>query len=266
MNHHFQKFGFYNTGNEVTNNVINLVEYILYSQISGLRNEFSNAAITKISGNHNYLNPEHALNLLISSSPTSPDELYFYEPILQAFGPDLFIKVAQYGNGNAGVDLFYESLTTILHYDFIYYIEKILNLAISSEKKALYQALNYPIFIPVSSIYQTGRYFTINNTEYFSNTSFPYRIPSGGPTKLNLENHIIVPNDFTYNIISISNPSYGTLDKVSDKIYTYTLDENHILSGIIKLKLNLINNKEGISSEVTLGLEFQLDNTNTKEL
>ena len=65
LNHHFQRFGF-STGvqNEVTNNVVNLVEYILYSQISGLRNEFSDAAITTVSGNHRYLNPEHALNNL----------------------------------------------------------------------------------------------------------------------------------------------------------------------------------------------------------
>ena len=120
LNHHFQKFGFSNGQNEVTNNVISLVEYILYSQISGLRNEFSNAAITKISGNHNYLNPEYSLKSLINNPPTSADELVFYEPILQAFGPQLFIKVAQYGKGSAGVDLFYESLVFNI-YIFFYY-------------------------------------------------------------------------------------------------------------------------------------------------
>ena len=195
LNHHFQKFGFNSVANEVTNNVVNLVEYILYSQISGLRNEFSNAAITKISGNHNYLNPEHALTLMINNPPTTSDEIVFYEPILQAFGPKLFIDVTQYGNGKAGVDLFYESLVNVLHYDFTYYIENILNLAISSEKKTEIQNLGYPIFIPVSSIYQIGRYFTIDNVEYFSNTSLPYRIPKGGPTKLDFENHLIVPMD-----------------------------------------------------------------------
>ena len=59
LNHHFQKFGFNSVSNEVTNNVINIVEYILYTQLSGLRNAYSNAALLKISGNHNYMNPEY---------------------------------------------------------------------------------------------------------------------------------------------------------------------------------------------------------------
>ena len=261
LNHHFQKFGFYSTSNEVTNNIINLVEYILYSQISGLRNEFSNAAITKISGNHNYLNPEYSLKLLVDNPPTSQDEIRFYDPILIAFGPELFIKVTQYGQGSAGVDLFYESLVEVLHYDFAFYIENILNLVISPEKKATYQTVGYPVFIPVSSIYQTGRYFTIDNVEYFSNTSFPYRIPPGGPTKLDFENHIIVLTGFTYSIQSISPPTYGTLEKLSDKVYTYIPNDEHSLSGRIKLKLLLSNTAAGISSEVTLGLEFEIDST-----
>ena len=100
LNHHFQRFGFSpSIQNEVTNNVVNLIEYILYSQISGLRNEFSTEAITTISGNHLYLDPEYALKNLINSPPSSDNEIRFYEPILQAFGYDLFIQVTQYGKG-----------------------------------------------------------------------------------------------------------------------------------------------------------------------
>ena len=118
LNHHYQRFGF-STGvqNEVTNNVVNLVEYILYSQISGLRNEFSTNAITTVSGNHLYLDPEHALKNLINSPSNTDNDLRFYEPILQAFGYDLFIQVAQYGKGSGGVDLFYRALTETLQYE-----------------------------------------------------------------------------------------------------------------------------------------------------
>ena len=97
LNHHFQKFGFNSVSNEVTNNVINIVEYILYTQLSGLRNAYSNAALTKISGNHNYMNPEYSLNSLVTNPPSAADEIRFYEPIIQAFGPHLFLKVTQYG-------------------------------------------------------------------------------------------------------------------------------------------------------------------------
>ena len=260
LNHHFQKFGFHNTANEVTNNVINLVEYVLYTQISGLRNEFSNAAITKISGNHNYLNPEYSLKNLVTNPPSSSDEIRFYDPILISFGPYLFINVTKYGQGRAGVDLFYESLVKTLHYDFTYYVENILNLVISESKKIELTALNYPIFIPVSSIYQTGRYFTIDDVEYFSNTSFPYRIPRGGATKLDFENHLIIPNGFTATIESITTPEHGNLNKISDKIYTYTPDE-HEFSGMLNLTVNLVNEAKGITSKVKLGLQFQVDNT-----
>ena len=91
LNHHFQKFGFNSVSNEVTNNVVNIVEYILYTQLSGLRNAYSNAALLKISGNHNYMNPEYSLNSLVTSPPSSGDEIRFYEPIIQAFGPHLFL-------------------------------------------------------------------------------------------------------------------------------------------------------------------------------
>ena len=266
LNHHFQRFGFHTqVSNEVTNNVINLVEYVIYSQISGLRNEFSNAEITKISGNHLYLNPEHALRDMKSSPPNSNNELRFYEPILQAFGYDLFIKVTQYGKGQGGVDLFSKALTETLQYDFTYYIEKILNLQISESVLEEIKAHNYHIFIPVSSIYQTGRYFNYDGHQHFSNTSFPYRIPRGGPTKLDFVNHIIVPNGFTYEIVEITEPIYGELTKISDLIYTYTPDSVHDLSGTIKLTLLVENIDEGIRTHVKLGLKFQVDNSKSIE-
>ena len=261
LNHHFQKYGFNNVANEVTNNVINIVEYILYTQLSGLRNAYSNAALLKISGNHNYMNPEYSLKNLVNNPPSSADEIRFYEPIIQAFGPHLFLKATSYGKGRAGVDLFYESLVSEIHHDFTFYIEKVLNLVISESKKLEMKALNYPIFVPITTIYQTGRYFTFNGQEMFSNTSYPYRIPRGGATKLDFENHLIYPNGFTVKIISFSQPTYGILTKVSDFVYTYTPDSSHKLSGRMSLVLSLKNTEENIDTQVKLGVEFEVDNS-----
>ena len=261
LNHHFQRYGFNNVANEVTNNVINIVEYILYTQLSGLRNAYSNAALCKISGNHNYMNPEYSLNNLVNNPPSAADEIRFYEPIIQAFGPHLFLKATQVGGGRAGVDLFYESLVTTMHHDFTYYVEKILNLVISESKKEDMQALKYPIFIPITTIYQTGRYYTFDGVEQFSNTSYPYRIPRGGATKLDFENHLIYPNGFTVTIQSFSSPKYGQLKKVSDFVYTYEPDNTQKLSGRMDLVLNLVNSAAGISTQVKLGLEFEVDNS-----
>ena len=261
LNHHFQKFGFSTSVlNEVTNNVVNLLEYMLYSQISGLRNEFSDSAIKTVSGNHIYLDPEYSLKNLINSPPTSDNELRFYDPILQAFGPDFFIKVTQYGKGSGGVDLFYRALTEVLQYDFTYYVENVLNLQLSDSVVEECKKFGYHIFIPVSSIFQTGRYFNHDNHQHFSNTSFPYRIPRGGPTTLDFTKHIIIPNGFLYEIKEITPPKYGILQKISDKTYQYTPGEED-LSGIIKLTLYVTNSEENIHTNVKLGLEFQVDNT-----
>ena len=261
LNHHFQKFGFNNVANEVTNNVINIVEYILYTQLSGLRNAYSNAALTKISGNHNYMNPEYSLHNLVTNPPAAADEIRFYEPIIQAFGPHLFLKVTSHGNGRAGIDLFYESLVTVIHYDFTYYIEKVLNLVISESKKMDMKALGYPIFVPVTTIYQTGRYYTFEGVEYFSNTSFPYRIPRGGATKLDFQTHLIYPHNFVVTIESISSPTYGTLTKVSPLVYTYTPHNSQKLSGRMDMILDLKNTVDNINTKVKIGLEFEVDNS-----
>ena len=69
----------------------------------------------------------------------------------------------------------------------------------------------YPIFIPFSNIYQTGKFFDIGSGEVFSNTSLSYGIPGGVPTKLNLNTHILMPNGFTYEIVEVTDPEYGTL-------------------------------------------------------
>ena len=261
LNHHFQRFGFNSVSNEVTNNVINIVEYILYTQLSGLRNAYSNAALTTISGNHNYMNPEYSLKNLVDNPPASSDEIRFYEPIVQAFGPHLFLKVTQYGGGRAGVDLFFESLTKVLKYDFTFYIEKVLNLVISEGKKNELHASQYRVFVPVSSIFQTGRFFTYDDAEVFSNTTFPYRIPRGGPTKLDFNTHLIYPTGFTATIKSLSSPLHGTLENKGDKVYTYTPTETDKLSGQMVLTVNLKNTDENIDVDVKLAIEFEVDDS-----
>ena len=266
LNHHYQSFGF-NPGfpNEITNNVVNIIEYIIYTQISGLRNEFSNSELTKVSGNSNNMNPEYALNSLLTSPPNSANELRFYLPILFYFGYDKFIEVCQKGNGYGGVDIFYKALTEVLHYDFSYYVERVLNLVVSESVKEQYRSLNYPLFVPIMSIYQTGIYYTIDSVEHFSNTTLPYRIPLGGPTKLNFEDHLIFPEDFWCHKIIISEPKYGRLEEISDLIFLYTPDENHIHSGIIHLTVNLINHVENININVKMGLNFEVDTSLSTE-
>ena len=63
--------------------------------------------MTTISGNHNYLNPQHASNQLNMSPPTTnSNEIRFFESILRIFRYDKFINVTRYGKGISNIDIF----------------------------------------------------------------------------------------------------------------------------------------------------------------
>ena len=267
LNHHFQKFGFsVNVQNEVTNNVVSLVEYSLYTKISSNRNEFSNIELTKSSGNHNFLNPEFSLRKINEYNEKKDNEIPFYDVIFHMFGYELFIKAINYGKGKGGVDIFYEALSETMEYDFVYYFENILGFNISDNIKSIYSKRNYPIFLPVASIYQCGRYYYKNDIEYFSNTSLPYKITEF-PYILDFENHLIVPKGFKYEIISISNPKNGKITKLNDFKYLYEKhpNDNSNQSGIFNISIKL--KKEGILEQIyKLGINLEYDTTNSIQI
>ena len=266
LNHHYQKFGFFNNvQNEVTNNVISLIEYSLFTKISSNRNEFFNDELIKSSWNHMYLNPEFSLTKLNEFDKFNDNDICIYDVIFHCFGYDNFINVIKYGNGKGGVDIFYESLSEILEYDFIYYIENILGLNISDNVKGIYSQKNYPIFLPLSSIYQCGRYYYKNGIEYFSNTSLPYKITNSEyPYILDFENHLIVPKGFNYTIISVSNPKNGKITKLNDLKYSFEKNNNNINkeSGIFDVTVKL--SKIGLNEQIYkfgINLEFDMKNS-----
>ena len=81
--------------NEVTNNVINLVEYSLFTELSILRNEYSTKYLYASSHNK-YLNPITALTEINKFTKNPGNTVSIYLPLLHSFGPDLFIKSANY--------------------------------------------------------------------------------------------------------------------------------------------------------------------------
>ena len=267
LNHHYQKYGFSSSvQNEVTNNVISLVEYSLYSQISSNRNEFSITAITKSSYNHLYLNPEYSLSNINTNNGDFENSIMIYDVLIHMFGYELFINATKYGNGLGGIDIFFEALSETMEYDFNYYFENILGFIVSDEIKNKYINKGYPIFLPVASIYQVGRYYYKNGIEYFSNTSLPYTISNSDiPYILDFENHLIVPNGFDYEIISITNPENGTLKKISNLLYSYTKPLDNSNSGIFNLTVKL--SKNGITSQTyKLGINLSVDSIHSIQI
>lgn len=223
-NHHYQRFGLENNG-EVTNNAVSLVEYSLFTKISANRTvEKSNFD----SGWNRFTDPSRALNetLTLSKSGNPITSLSAYADVLHAFGQELFINATQVGGGSNGTDVWFKSLSNTMHYDFTYYFEDVLNLTITDSVKAEIKNKNYPMFVPVASVYQTGRSFKFNGTTMYSKTVQPFEIVDGLEYEFDILNSIKIPEGFSVKIKSVSNPKYGTLKKLNNGNYSYKFEDN----------------------------------------
>ncbi|MCH5179603.1 MAG: M60 family metallopeptidase [Erysipelotrichales bacterium] len=252
-NHHFQRYGFA-PGDEVTNNAINLLSYINYTNISSKRSE-SDSTLTDWNA---YTDPSRSLRETIKKSQegTPISSLNAYADIIHTFGVDTFIKATQLGNRQGGVDVWYRALSEATGYDMTYYFEEMLHQTISLDVKTEYQSRNLPVFVPVASLYQTGRSYFVNNQELFVETVKPFQIKYGKEFMIDLENHLHVPSGFSYTIEEISEPEFGTLEKASANVYKYIPDIEHQSSGKIKVKISLEHATIN-TPDVTLTLEFK---------
>lgn len=240
-NHHFQRYGF-NPGDEVTNNALSILSYISYTQISAKR--------PNLSGWNRYLDPYTSLNETLSQSQagTTTSSLNTYVDIIHTFGVDTFIKCAQYKNGAGGVDNWYESLCEVTNYNMSYYFS-LLNQTVSNSLLDKYS--DYPLFIPVSFKYQTGR--VINNEKNI--TVLPYPIEQNQLLEINLDEALLFPSDFDYKIKNVTHPQYGTLT-LNDKLLTYNPD-NLNNSGEIDLTIELTNKETNEQYEETIIFELK---------
>ena len=242
-NHHFQRYGF-NPGDEVTNNALSLLSYINYTQISANR--------PNLSGWNRYLNPATSLNETLSLSSNGTENissLNTYADIIHTFGVEAFIKAAQYGNGQGGVDTWYKALSEATGYNMDYYFSLLNQNSLSDDVKAAYSTLNP--FIPVTLNEQTGRVINGNNIV----TVLPYPIPVGKDYTINLDSNLTLPSGFTYNVKNITTPNKGKLTQ-NGNVLTYTPDGLN-QSGQIKLTLELNNTALNLKSEETIIFELK---------
>ncbi|MGN0805961.1 MAG: hypothetical protein ACI4MC_02895, partial [Candidatus Coproplasma sp.] len=123
--------------------------------------------------------------------------------------------------------------------DMTYYFTELLNQTVSQTAIDEIKAYNYPVYVPVATIYQTGGSYVSGNDTIWYETVRPFKINRGGATTLNFNERIILPEGFSYKIKSLTSPKYGTLVKESDGIYSYTPDPTKELSGKMYLTLEI---------------------------
>ena len=238
FNHHYQRYGFH-PGDEVTNNAVSLVEYSLFTRISA--NRALGSAGEGLSGWNRYTNPGWVLKQTVSAAQSGSENsaLDSYANLLHAFGQDAFIRMAQGGGGSGGADAWYKAVSDAAGYDMTYYFRDLLHQSVSSSVLSEYAGKGYPMFVPVATIYQTGRSYTRGGKKYYSRTAQPYGIETGEDFELNFGENIVLPEGFSYTIKNVTQPQYGTLAKKSEGVYVYTPDAANRDSGKIVVTLGI---------------------------
>ncbi len=255
-NHHFQKYGFA-PGDEVTNNAVSLVSYSLFTKISSSRNiELSEEGL---SGWNRYTNASWVLKQTLANSGANSN-LDSYANILYSFGQDVYLQATQNGGGLGGVDVWFKALCDATHYDMTYYFVEILHQTVSESVLKEVSKLDYPMYVPVASIYQTGVGIKYKDGTSYSTTMKPYEITYGTPYQFDLANSIVLPSGFKFTIQNITLPQHGTLTKISDGVYSYVFDDNYETSGEICVTLSITKNDKSFAvNNVDLILEFKKD-------
>lgn len=234
-NHHYQRFGFA-PGDEVTNNAVSLVSYSLFTDISSART---------LSGGltdwNRYTDPSRVLKKTIEAAQNGAanSDLDAYANILHGFGQDAFLTATKLGNGGGGADVWLRALCEATHRDMTYYFTELLHQTVSESVLEEIAAKNYPMYVPVATVYQTGGSYQKDGERVDYETVRPFRINRGAATVLDFTQELVLPEGFSYRIKSLTSPRYGTLVESGQGVYTYTPDPAHESSGKMTLTVEI---------------------------
>lgn len=253
FNHHYQNYGIDPMG-EVTNNATSLLSYVLYTNISAARSEDDSA----LGGDWNrFTDPSRSLRetLDLSKNDKAQSSLNIYADIIHSFGVDNFVQATKLDAGKRTADAWYDALCSVTGYDLTYYFENILHQPISSEYKEKYINKGLPVFIPIASVYQTGRSYYVGDKQVFVETVRPFEIDYGEEYTLDFNEYLVVPEGFTYSIKSVSKPMAGEISKISDNVYKYVPGSNEY-SGNMKVVVSLSHPSIEVK-DITLTVNFR---------
>ncbi len=253
-NHCWQGYGVSNNG-EVTNNATTLISYSLYTRISQGRT----AATGWGNGGWNrFTDPSKALAdfLQQSASGNKCFDLPLYATLLHNIGQENFVKAAHGGS-------YMDNLVNATHYDMSYYFRDLMNFGVGDSYSAggtIAQSQidsanekNYPMFVPVSSVYQVGRSIIYDNEKQYITTAQPYAY-GNGEFVMDFNNHnnfsegkfvsksLVIPDGITAKVVSVTQPQNGTVELLDDNQVKYTpkSGEDGLYSGNFRVTLRLI--------------------------
>ena len=289
FHHNFQGFGCGGGDGEVTNNSLNLVSYSLFTKISAAR-QLAAYGGAGLSGWNCYTSATWALSRVNQGAISSTSGLAVYATLLHNFGQDAFISTSL---GNPHGINYFKSWGNFVKHDMSYYAS-LTNVytganayvaALHEEQK------DYPMFVPVSSVYQTGRSYRADGQTHYIETQQPYVIPYGQSYTVDLSPYTVnaagqyvsgsivvggryttvggnqVPADFTYTIKNVrADGISGTFTRNDDFTYTFT-PGSELRSGKIYVTLGVTKTDGAFAvPDVELVLEFQQSHETNKAI
>ncbi len=276
-NHNFQGYGISSVGGEVTNNALNLVEYSWFTHISSARNINSYGG-GGLSGWNCYTSASWAVKQIAGDPAVLPgNPLSMYAVLLHSFGQDSFLNTTR----TSGTDAYFTVWSDTVHYDMTYYAEQLAKVYsgrfggypdMSADAKAKMKSKNYPMFIPVASVYQTGMGYNYNGEKKYFNTQQPYVIKYGEEFEIDLSKYtvnsagmyqsgsVVIPDRFSYTVKNVVSQDKlnGSLTKKDDLHYTFKPNKE-IKSGKIIATLEIKDTQGEYTNidDVDLLLEFE---------
>lgn len=277
-NHNFQSGWGMGNGGEVTNNALSLVSYSLFTKISS--NRKLGVSGEGMSGWNKYTSASWSLSQILGSPENG---LSAYASVLHNFGQEKFMETIRrqraggYGRLQSG---YYRALTEATHNNMDYFFKGILGINLDSQHTDRFKDLDYPMFVPVATTYQTGRSFIYDGKKEYITTMQPYHIKYGEDFQIDLRKYgsytdehgynvtggsLIIPNGFTYKIKNMTQPQFGNIRKTEENIYIYSPDRGHLDSGKIYVTLEITKDDDSFEvDDIDLVLEFVQDHEMNK--
>ena len=257
-NHCWQSYGLPG-GSERVNNGVTLVEYMLYTRISSQR---------RLNQQHpgdwwnRLTDPSWALKELLEGTANSADPFYeisLYASLLYNIGAENYIGAA-YGGKENNAEVYYSNLTNKAHYDFTWFFTNVLHYGIGNDAKSLPQTVidgvkskNYPVFVPVSSVYAVARNILYDGQSSDIKIAQPFEYVSyaaNGEYVLDFGNRndfkggsfknsgLVIPDGFTVHVKSVTQPKNGSVQLLEDNKLKY-VPWGALYSGEFKVTLGI---------------------------